>query len=91
MVEVKFLARFRDITGERSVNIEHNGKIADLIDVLTEKYGNEFKDALFDKNGDLRDYMKILVNGEDIQASGGLEAEVKDDDEIVIFQTIAGG
>jgi molybdopterin synthase sulfur carrier subunit len=35
--------------------------------------------------------MKILVNGEDVQAGGGLEAEVKDDDEIVIFQTIAGG
>lgn len=89
MVEVKFLARFRDITGERSVIIEHNGKIADLIDILTEKYGNEFKDALFDKEGQLRDYMKILVNGED--AGEGLEAQVKDDDEIVIFQTIAGG
>jgi molybdopterin synthase sulfur carrier subunit len=91
MVEVKFLARFRDITGERSVTIEHNGNITDLINILTEKYGNEFKNALFDKNGDLRDYMKILVNGEDVQAGGGLEAEVKNDDEIVIFQTIAGG
>ena len=91
MVEIKFLARFRDITGERSVNVKYNGKITDLIDILTRKYGNEFKDALFDKNGELRDYMKILVNGEDVQASGGLEAEVKDDDEIVIFQTIAGG
>jgi len=89
MVEVKFLARFRDITGERSVIIEYNGKIADLIDILTEKYGNEFKEALFDKEGQLRDYMKILVNGED--SGEGLDAEVKDDDEIVIFQTIAGG
>jgi len=89
MVEVKFLARFRDITGERSVIIEHNGKIADIINILTEKYGNEFKEALFDKNGNLRDYMKILVNGED--TGEGLETEIKDDDEIVIFQTIAGG
>lgn len=91
MVEVKFLARFRDITGERSLNIEHNGKIADLIDILTEKYGNEFKDALFDKEDHLRDYMKILLNGEDVGANGGLEAEVGGDDEVVIFQTIAGG
>ena len=35
--------------------------------------------------------MKILVNGEDAQSGGGLESEVKDEDEIVIFQTIAGG
>lgn len=89
MVEIKFLARFRDITGERSVNIEHNGNIGELIDILTEKYGNEFKDALFDKNHELRDYMKILINGED--AGGGLDSKVKNGDEIVIFQTIAGG
>lgn len=91
MVEVKFLARFRDITGDRSINIEYEGNIADLIDILTKKYGNEFKEALFDKNGNLRDYMKILINSEDIQATGDLKAEVKDDDEIIIFQTIAGG
>ena len=91
MVEVKFLSRFRDITGERSTNIENNGKIKDLIEILINKYGNAFKDALFDKNGDLRDYMKILINGEDLQAIGGFDAEVKDDDEIIIFQTIAGG
>jgi molybdopterin synthase sulfur carrier subunit len=89
MVEIKFLARFRDITGQRSIKIEHNGNITDLINILTEKYGNEFKDALFDKKGELRDYMKILVNGED--AGRGLDGEVKEDDEVVIFQTIAGG
>jgi len=91
MVNVKFLSRFRDITGERSINIENNGKVSELIEILINKYGNAFKDALFDKNGELRDYMKILINGEDLQAIGGLDAEVKDDDEIIIFQTIAGG
>ncbi len=91
MVEVKFLSRFRDITGERSINIENNGKLRDLIEILINKYGNAFKDALFDKDGELRDYMKILINGEDLQAIGGLDAKVKDNDEIIIFQTIAGG
>lgn len=91
MIEVKFLTRFRDITGKKSVNIKFNGNIVSLIDIIIEKYGNEFKDLLFDNNGDLRDYIKILVNGEDIQAIGGLDAKVKDNDEIVIFQTIAGG
>lgn len=91
MVEIKFLARFRDITKEKSVNIEYTGNVDNLIDILTQKYGNEFKDALFDKEGNLRDYMKILVNGEDLDAIGGLEAEVGVRDEIVFFQTIAGG
>lgn len=91
MVEMKFLARFRDITKERSVNIEYTGNVDNLINILTQKYGNEFKDALFDKEGNLRDYMKILVNGEDLGAFGGLEAEVGAEDEVVFFQTIAGG
>lgn len=91
MVEMKFLARFRDITKERSVNIEYTGNVDNLINILTQKYGNEFKDALFDKEGNLRDYMKILVNGEDLGTIGGIKAEIKDDDEVVFFQTIAGG
>lgn len=91
MVDMKFLARFRDITKERSVNIEYTGNVDNLINILTQKYGNEFKDALFDKEGNLRDYMKILVNGEDLGAVGGLEAEVGAEDEVVFFQTIAGG
>ncbi len=91
MVEIKFLARFRDITGERSVKIEYNGNFSDLLNILTQKYGNEFKDALLNKDGELRDYMKILVNGEDFQTFGGLDTQVEDEDEIVIFQTIAGG
>lgn len=91
MVEIKFLARFRDITKEKSVNIEYTGNMDNLIDILTQKYGNEFKEALFDKEGNLRDYMKILVNGEDIGAIGGLEGEVDNGDEVVFFQTIAGG
>lgn len=91
MVEVKFLARFRDITGEKSLNLDYNGSLGSLIDFLIGKYGNEFKDALFDNNGELRDYMKVLVNGEDLQVIGGFDGEVKEGDEIVIFQTIAGG
>ena len=91
MVNVKFLARFRDITGKRSVSFEHKGSIKDLMNILTEKYGNEFKDALFDKEGNLRDYMKIIVNGEDVESTGGLKSNVEDNDEVVIFQTIAGG
>ena len=91
MVEIKFLARFRDITGVRSININHNGTVAELINILIDMYGDEFKDALLDKEGELRDYMKLLINGEDFQATGGFDAEVKDNDEIVIFQTIAGG
>ena len=91
MVKIKFLARFKDITGERELKIDYYGPISGLIDALALKYDNEFKDTLLSENGELREYMKILINGEDVRTRNGLETVVGEEDEIVIFQTIAGG
>ncbi len=91
MVTIKFLARFKDITGDRDVEIDYNGSISGLIDILCFKYDNQFKEAIFNKKGDLRDYMKILVNGEDIRTINGLKTGLNEGDQVVIFQTIAGG
>ncbi|WP_353826192.1 MoaD/ThiS family protein [Methanobacterium sp.] len=44
-----------------------------------------------DDAGQVKDFVKILINGNDIRGTGGLSSPVKDDDEIVIFQTLAGG
>ncbi len=91
MVKIKFLARFKDITGEKEVEIDYSGKISGLIGILTKKYDNEFKTALFNEKGELREYMKILINGEDVRNINGLKTSINEEDEIVIFQTIAGG
>jgi molybdopterin synthase sulfur carrier subunit len=91
MVKIKFLARFKDITGEKELEINYDGEISTLIEILTEKYDKGFKDALFNENGELREYMKILINGEDLRNIDGLKTIVTENDEIVIFQTIAGG
>lgn len=90
MVNIKFLARFKDITGEKELEIDYDGEMSTLIDLLVEKYGEEFKEALLNKEGEFKDYIKILINGEDIRTINGSETIGKED-EIVIFQTIAGG
>lgn len=91
MIKIKYLARFKDITGEKGLEIDYDGEISGLIDVLVEKYGDEFQKALFNKDKEFRDYMKILINGEDIRNIKGLNSPIGKEDEIVIFQTIAGG
>ncbi len=91
MIEVKFLTRFLDITGERATEIKDAKDMATLIDILSQKYQSEFKDVLFDDNGDIRDYLKVIVNGEDIRTINGMETPLKDGDQVVMFQTIAGG
>ncbi len=91
MVKIKFLARIKDITGEKEIKIDYNGEINGLIKILTDKYGKELENILFNENGELREYIKLLVNGEDIRNINGLKTSINEDDEIVIFQTIAGG
>jgi molybdopterin synthase sulfur carrier subunit len=90
-IEIKFLTRFLEITGERNTQIDDVNNISDLVEFLYQKYGKEFKDLLMDSHGNLRDYLKIMINGEDIRDIDGLDTPLKDGDKIVMFQTIAGG
>jgi molybdopterin synthase sulfur carrier subunit len=91
MIEVKFLTRFIDITGERSIQIEDVANINELLEYLYQRYDATIKDVLFDNNGDLRDYLKVMLNGEDIRNIDGLNTTLKNGDQVAMFQTIAGG
>lgn len=91
LIEVKFLTRFLDITGEKVIKIEKVKDMATLINLLCQKYPKGFKETLFDDNGEIRDYLKVVVNGEDVRSLQGLETPLNDNDQIVMFQTIAGG
>ena len=91
MIEVKFLTRFLDITGEKVTQIEDAKDMNTLIDILNEKYQNGFKEVLLDDKGNIRDYLKVIVNGKDVRSINGLETPLNDGDQVVMFQTIAGG
>jgi len=92
MPEIKFLSNLADLTGKKSLIIEYNGEISSLIDDLDTKLdGKDFKNTITNDKGQVKDFVKILVNGNDIRGTGGLSSTVKNDDEIVIFQTLAGG
>lgn len=91
MIEIKFLTRFIDITGEKNIKINDVPDINTLIEFLYKKYDESFKEVLLDENGNLRDYLKVMINGEDIRDIKGIDTPLKDGDQIVMFQTIAGG
>ena len=92
MPEIKFLSNIADLTGKKFLNIEYNGSISGLIDDMDTKLERkDFKNTITTDDGQLKDFVKILINGNDIRGTGGLNSPIKDDDEIVIFQTLAGG
>lgn len=90
MTKVKFLGSIREITHDKELNLEFEGSLGDILDVLDQKYDN-FKKTILDDDGRIKDYIKILINGESPGSVDFYDYFLKNTDEIVIFQTIAGG
>ncbi|MCD5409829.1 MAG: MoaD family protein [Methanocellales archaeon] len=89
-VYVKFYATFRDIVGQREIQRRFDGTVCELLDRLCKEYGEEFKKATFDESK-LRSYIKILVNGRDIEFLDGLHTKLSDNDVVAIFPPVGGG
>lgn len=66
------------------------GSIGTVVSELTQRYPGIVKPMLDDK-GELRKFVNIYLNGEDIRFAEGTETAVKDGDEISIVPAIAGG
>jgi molybdopterin synthase sulfur carrier subunit len=50
-----------------------------------------FKDRLLDDNGELRQFVNVYLNDEDVRLGSGLKAPVSEKDEISIVPAVAGG
>jgi sulfur-carrier protein len=88
-IEVRIPTILRTYTaGEKAVS-GTGGSLSALIDDLEANHPG-LKDRLID-NGDLRRFVNIYVNDEDVRFLGGLEAELKDGDQVVVLPAVAGG
>jgi len=61
-----------------------------MIDSLEASYPG-FKERLIDENGDLRYFVNIYLNGEDVRFLQGLDTSTSSGDEISIVPAVAGG
>ncbi len=61
-----------------------------MIDQLESSYPG-FKERLIDENGELRYFVNIYLNGEDVRFLDGLATAAKSGDEISIVPAVAGG
>lgn len=88
-MKVSFYATIRDIAGTSEAEVTAN-TLAELMDSLGKRFGQKLKDMLV-KNGRLRDDVVILINGQNVSHSKGLETELHRDDDIAIFPPVSGG
>jgi len=90
MVKVRIPTPLRKLTGGQAV-VEASGEdLATLINALDQKYAG-LKERLYDERGNLRRFVNIYVNEEDIRFLQGIKTAVKIGDEVSIVPAIAGG
>ncbi len=90
-VTIRFFARFRELLGTNIVVENGDGMyLADLIRTAASK-NREGYEAIFDENGQFREYVILMRNGrrEDTVKATGLR--VSDGDEVAVFPPVAGG
>ena len=88
-IEVRIPTILRTYTdGEKAVNAE-GASLSALIDDLEVNHPG-IKERLIE-GGDLRRFVNVYVNDEDVRFIGGLEAELSDGDQVVVLPAVAGG
>jgi molybdopterin converting factor small subunit len=92
-IEVRIPTILRTYTdGEKAVSGE-GGTLSALIDDL-ESHHPGIKERLVESSGDgvdLRRFVNVYINDEDVRFIGGLEATLSDGDQVVVLPAVAGG
>ncbi|MDD6488852.1 MAG: molybdopterin-synthase adenylyltransferase MoeB [Clostridia bacterium] len=80
----------RAFTNHRSEIILEGKNVSEVIQALSDEYPDT-KKALFDSEGNLRDFVNVFVGSENIKNLDGFDTELKDGDEVTLIPAIAGG
>ena len=89
-VMVRIPTPLRKMTGGLDKLEMNESTLSIMIDELETNYPG-FKERLIDENGDLRYFVNIYVNGEDVRFLDGLDTQTSSGDEISIVPAVAGG
>ena len=90
-ITVRIPTPLRKLTGEQdTVTTEGGGTLAQLIDTLEGMHPG-LKERICDETGELRRFVNVYVDGEDVRFMSGLETALDADAEVSIVPAVAGG
>jgi molybdopterin synthase sulfur carrier subunit len=88
-VLVKIPAQLRAATaGEAETEVD-GATVGEVLDLLFDRY-EELRERICE-DGNLRRFVNVYVDGEDIRFLSGLDTEVADGNEVTILPAVAGG
>ena len=88
MVKVKYLLLFKEKTGKEEDQIQAN-TIRDLLHTIYKRYPLTHE-LIFDKSGEIKQYLLIIVNGNRIPTNF-IDRKLSESDEVVISTPAGGG
>lgn len=90
MATVRIPTPLRKLTAGKEEVIVQGATLAEILEAL-EKAHPGLKERLFDDTGEVRRFINIFLNDEDVRFLQNLKTPVKDSDEVSILPAIAGG
>lgn len=89
-ITVRIPTPLRRLTnGQDKLEIESTN-VSEMIDSMESEFPG-FKERLLDENGELRYFVNIYLNGEDVRFLEGVATPISSGDEISIVPAVAGG
>jgi sulfur-carrier protein len=89
-VTVRIPQPLRNLTGNQSTVEASGTSLADCITSLESSFPG-VRERIMDEGGELRRFVNIYVNGDDVRFIKGLQTELQDGDEVSIVPAVAGG
>jgi molybdopterin synthase sulfur carrier subunit len=91
MVKIRFSSALNNVTHARETTLDTGDTtVKTVLDKLIQQFGADFEKRILDK-GEVRRFVNLYVNGEDIRHLKGLDSEVNGTDEISILPAVSGG
>lgn len=90
MPSVRIPTPLRKLTAEKDEVSISAVNIGELIEEMENQFPG-IKNRLCDESGNVRRFINLYVNNEDIRFLNGKETELKEDDIVSIIPAIAGG
>ena len=92
-VEVRFYAMLREVAGKKAerVVLPPKSSVGDLIDLLVERYGDEFARYVYDSEKQVRSFLSYMLNGVNINSLDRFDTMLKDGDVLALLPPVGGG
>lgn len=91
-MEWKLFADLAEVAGADvvAVDVSEGATVDDALAALLERHP-DLESRVLDDEGELREHLNVLRNGQSVRAGEGLATELEAGDELALFPPVSGG